>query len=319
VIASRELSAYMSAVMPIALYLFGASVEFDDGWATSPTAGQQAQLLQALGRRVAIGCSAAVLVTAVPPEAEGIDTLLREGAKGRHRWVGLAVEQLRCCGSSITPDTEAGNAETSEVLATFVRTASELSVVHEVSPMTDRLFADETLGIEMTVDAEWLVSSEGISQVFHAPIELNGSGVAGLGPDSWSLGTALRIRRLRNPGPLTASEASSRFAGLISRQGSVANTHEIEVAGISGLRHALAPELPSWSASVTVVVAGDFTYFMETGCPVDVSSACAAVEEAMASLRLTIRSRMFPSPTMRPYFLTNRTLYLLPASRPVPG
>ena len=286
VVVKSELSAYLSAATPIVLYLAGVSNEFNDMWAKNPPAVEQAMLLQTLGSRAAIGCSAASLITDIPPEASGFDTRMREAARARHTWVATAVEQLLCCGSSVTTETEFGNSESSEIIARLISEASEIGLTFDLDHLARRLFMDNALGIELTIDANWLVASEGLSPVFYAPAELNDSGSAGLGPDSWRLGTALRIRRLRNPGVLTATEASSRFAGLISRHGSVANSHEIELGGLTGLRHELVPELTSWNASVVVIVSGEFTYFVELGCPALIPGACTSVGETMATLRV---------------------------------
>jgi hypothetical protein len=212
---------------------------------------------------------------------------LRENAKTRHSWVGVAVEQILCCGTAVDTEVEAGNVQTLAKLQELSDGAEELQLEYDAQPSETRVFIDDALGLELSVGEDWLVSSSGLSPIFHAPLELNEVGIEGLGPESWALGTSLRIRRLRNPGPLDVAEASARFVGLISRQGDIESVDEIELDGLSALRHQLDSASPTWSASVTVFVAGDFTYFIESGCPVSVSRACSSVDEIVSSLRLT--------------------------------
>lgn len=285
-VVSRDISDYMSATQPIVQYLSRSSAAFNEKWSTGLSTDEQARLLKMLGSRAAISCGAAALITDVPLEAAGFNALLREGARIRHAWVGAAADQLSCCGTSVNPDTASGNTLTSATLAELVSEIESLLAEYDAALTGGRSLRDDALGIEITVEEGWLVSSEGLSPVLYAPFELNGDGVVGLGPDSWQLGAAVRVRRLRNPAPLTAAEASSRFAGLISRHGSVESVVEIEVDSHPGLRHVLIANLPSWSASVTVFVAGDFTYFIESGCPADVPGACASIDAVAASLRL---------------------------------
>lgn len=285
-IARQDLSTYMSAVQPITRYMANASELFNGYWPDSVLPSEQARLLQVLGTRISIACEAIALITEVPPEATGFDALLKESARVRHAWVGAAVEQLLCCGSSVNAHIHTGNTETTETLEHLVDEVSVLLERYNSAVSRDRLLVDSELGIEIVAGEDWIVSADGLSPLLLAPLTQNARSVEGLGPQNWKLGTAVRIRRLRNPTPTTASEASSRFAGLITQHGNVNSVGEISISGLVGLRHELASLTQSWEASVTVVVTGRLIYFIETGCPSNVDGACEAVEAAVESLKI---------------------------------
>lgn len=286
-VASREVATYFAEIEPVIAYLVDSSNEFNLKWLSRQSTDEQVLLLQLLGSRTALACDAVAFVTEVPPEATTFDNQLRDDAKARHAWVGVAVEQILCCGTAVDSGVEAGNVQTLAKLRELSVSAENLQLEYDAQTSEKRSFIDDALGLELSVGEDWLISSEGLSPVLLAPFELNEDGIEGLGPESWALGTSLRIRRLRNPGPLGVVEASARFVGLISRQGDIESVDEIELDGLSALRHQLESASPTWSASVTVFVAGDFTYFIESGCPVSVSGACSSADGIVSSLKLT--------------------------------
>lgn len=274
----------MAAAMPVVEHMSAWNSEFVAGWSPELAYSQQARALDMLGGRVAIACSAAAQFRNVPLEALGFDALLRDTARVRHAWVDAAANGLKCCDNAVSPDIDTGNTNTSAMVSSLLTSAESLIDEYDVTVPSMQWLIDPALGIEIAGEEGWMISADGISPVLHAPAAMNRRDVTGLGPERWQLGTAVRVRRLRNPESMTTEEASSRFNALVTQQGSVGSVAEVAVSGITALRHNLSPELESWSASVTVFVDGEFTYFIETGCPTEVARACESTTAVASSL-----------------------------------
>jgi hypothetical protein len=125
-----------------------------------------------------------------------------------------------------------------------------------------------------------------LGAAYFAPFNEQAPNLSGLGPESWDMGTGVRVRRLRNPGVVTAEEATQKFSALVTRQGSIASTLNINIGGLPALRHELAT-INGWAASMSVVVAGEFTYFIETGCVPAKVGSCEGVQGVVHALQIT--------------------------------
>ncbi len=284
-LVSSELSEYFSEAIPVVNHVVDWNDAFNSEWSASLKPSEQAEVLQVLGSRASLACDAVARIANVPIEAAGFDALLREAIRVRHAWAGSAIEQLVCCGNGVSTETDIGNSDTLKVVAQLPVESAALIQQYDASTRESLMLSDSAIGIEVAVEVGWLISADGLSPLLLAPFELNRPDRSGLGPERWQIGSAVRIRRLRNPEPITALQASSRFTALVTQQGSVAMTEETSVGGVAALRHILSPEHQLWSSAVTVLVAGDFTYFVETGCPSDVTGACDAVDAVATSLK----------------------------------
>lgn len=283
----QELGVYFASALPIVEHMTSWSDEFNSDWASDLSEFEQAKKLQVFGSRASFACDAVAHIDAVPPEATGFDSQLREAIRVRHAWVTLAIAELNCCENAITEETDIGNYNTSSLVAEIPDAVSDIVQQYSVPrPDTGNIFI-ESIGVELEPSDGWFLSGSSLSPVLIAPFELNGQDISGLGPERWQLGTAIRIRRLRNPEPLDVSESSSRFEAIITRQGRVDSSSEITLAGISAVQHVLQPVHESWEATVTVLVDGDFTYFVEWGCPGDIQGACDSAAAIAGSLALS--------------------------------
>lgn len=283
---SRELAEYFTAASPVAGHMISWSNVFNLERPETLGPGKQAESLQVLGLRAAQACDAVAQIKHFSPEVAGYDSLLREAVRVRHAWVRAAIQQLECCENAFSSDTGNGNTETSAIVSSLAPEMVALLQRYGAAPSDTQRFSDEAIGIEMSVQAGWIVTADGLNPILYAPFDLNRSGLSGLGPDRWQRGAAVRVRRLRNPGDIDVGTASTRFSPLVTQQGSVASVEQTQVSGVAALRHVINSEIPNWSATVTVFVSGDFTFFVETGCPSDVPGACESVESAAASLKL---------------------------------
>jgi hypothetical protein len=280
---SSEVSGYSSSVSPILTYAIATISAFNSNWSQSLFADEAESQLQLYGSRAANSCSAMALVSYVPPEALQFDLELRNAVGAVHALAGRIVDHVRCCGTGLSQELRAENAAITDELVRLELAANELQRTYDATVTDTRNYTDPALGIEITLGTGWLASSQGLSPVFHAPLELN---LNDAGPDGWGLGAGLRLRRLRNPEPLDVNSASIRFVGLVSRLGEIKNTGEIVIDGVTALRHELIAGAPSRDISVTVFVSGGFTYFVESVCSNTISGACDAVDSVASTLRI---------------------------------
>lgn len=281
----RELGEYFSETLPLIEYMELWNASFNGAWADSLSSREQAERVQVISTRMTLACDAVSVIEEVPPEAAEFDTQMRQAIRDRHAWIMSAADDLNS-DNEISPDTDAENEASLTQLFDLSNSAAVLTGEYGVSPGEQRRYVNEAIAIELDLPEGWVASADGLSPVLMAPFEQNLEMLSGLGPDQWQLGTAIRVRRLRNSEPINAQEASERFNSVVERQGPVASTEETSVDGNPALRHTLDPEDGNWQATVTVIVAGDFTYFVETGCPVTVAGACDAVEDVAGSLVL---------------------------------
>ncbi len=282
---SREIREYLGIVGPVASHVEDWTVWFETAWADPGSPEEQANALQLFGARLAQACSALFAQSYIPPEALDHQDQLQSAVSGLYSWLGTAALELECCGDSKTNPVLAAFDTARQMLTDRSVAADQLASEYEVEPAEAIEFSDAVLGIEFTLGDQWMIAANGLSPVFAAPFSQSRLDISGLGPDSWQNGTAVRVRRLRNPSPIDVETASSRFAGLITQQGSIASAELTVVDGHDGLLHRLDPSLADWKAAVTVVVVGNFTYFIETGCPGDVPGACAAAETVASSVK----------------------------------
>jgi hypothetical protein len=284
-VVAAEVSDYMTRVTPTAQYIWAWDTWFSAAWAKAATAEGQAALLHQLGNRIAQACGAYAAITNVPVEAAGIDTLVREAARVRHAWAQAAVEQLQCCGKVVSEEIAAGNVSTSSAVSGVLPALQQFGADYGAVALEGFGLSHSALAVGVQVLPGWLASADGLTMVFVAPFHFQAAGLAGLGPEVWQKGTGVTVRRLRNPDLLTPAEASERFSGLVTGQGSVESTEEVQLSGFPALRHQLAAG-EGWLATVTVTVAGDFTYFIETGCVTGVSGSCEEVERLVNGLTI---------------------------------
>ena len=278
-----ELSEYFSFASPLVEHLTQSNDPFSDAWAERLSVREQSEQIQALATRMTLACDAVSIIELVPPEATVFDANLRRVISERHAWVSSAVNDLNN-GLGISEAVEARNRVTFIELSRVSNEADVLAGEHGITPVELLRYTNEPLGISLDLPLGWVVSADGLSPVLMAPFAQNLSALPGLGPDRWQLGTAIRVRRLRNSEPIDAQQAGERFKSIIERQGPVERVEEVSLEGNPALLHILAPEQADWSATVTVLVLGDFTYFVETGCPATLPGACEAVEGVAGTL-----------------------------------
>jgi hypothetical protein len=156
----------------------------------------------------------------------------------------------------------------------------------QVPPADSITFDEAIIELELGLPAGWIAAHDGLTLNLIASPSLQQPDLGGLGPETWLLGTGIQVRRLRNPEPLTAREAGDRFPALITRHGELIDSRDIELDGLPAVEHSVGSQDGDWTTKVIVTVAGEFTYFIESGCPAALDAACDAAAELVSGVKL---------------------------------
>lgn len=280
-----EITAYLQRVSPVIDHTLYWEDWLTLQWQDGSSPEETAAILHIIGTKVAQACNSLALIRSMPPETSDLHAAISEATRDRLSWVNDTTTQLKA-GSS--PEQITG---TSEVVRLLEVASSELEHLIATYPdlgAGEYSLTDPVLLIEVAMPDGWFASPDNLNLALTAPPVSGGTDLASLGPDSWNLGSSVRIRRLRNAGSLTVEQASSLFNGIVTRQGQIASSEDVEVGGYPAIRHELTT-MDAWNASVTIVIAGEFTYFLETGCLPSVSSGCQGAEAIVNSIEFLKR------------------------------
>ncbi len=106
-----------------------------------------------------------------------------------------------------------------------------------------------------------------------------------LGPRQWGLGSALRIRRLRNPPEMDLSTAVTRAGALLGGLGNLSGERAEMIAGISAAGQVRLDDATDWQVKVVIAIRGEFTYLFEAGHPAQDSGAAEEFDQVLASVK----------------------------------
>ena len=280
---TAEVSAYLAVVTPVVSHLGVWEAWLNESWALESSHEQRAAMLQLAGIKVAQACDALYFVSLVPPEASDLHAAAVDAAMDRLTWIKQAADSLKEDSTAQPASIEDSAFSISSLLEQIADEISGLEETHNVVKSAGHTVSDPAIGIQVDLPEGWFAFPESLNFAITAPPALNGDDMASLGPESWQLGTSLRIRRLRGAGEMTPAAASSLFNGLVTQQGSIDASTDTEIDGFPALRHELAVN-NDWDASVTVVVVGQFVYFIETGCLVSSVDGCSGVQALAESI-----------------------------------
>jgi hypothetical protein len=157
-------------------------------------------------------------------------------------------------------------------LNVFAESNSVLSV--DAAPFT---VVNPLIGVTFDVPAGWLAARNGVDIVLIAPADRQDYSVRGVGPSSWKLGTALRVRRFRNATPVEISEAAATLDALYVLFGSRADDQAVSIGAVPGVLRVYADNTRAWSTFVGATVSNDSTYLFEFGCPDEFAVECEVV------------------------------------------
>ncbi|MBN4064853.1 hypothetical protein JYU04_03865, partial [Dehalococcoides mccartyi] len=107
-----------------------------------------------------------------------------------------------------------------------------------------------------------------------------------LGPESWQIGSAVRIQRLRNGSEIELEDVIRTHEGVLYRFGGLSAGSSQGVDQIEGLKYDFLDIDPTWQGSVIVFVKGDHTYFIESMCMRNMTTVCNSIDSIVDSIHL---------------------------------
>ncbi|MFW6174672.1 MAG: hypothetical protein ACOC5K_02735 [Chloroflexota bacterium] len=257
----------------------------DDGWLDASTTSEYAALLLVQGSRNGVLCDAAAVLDP-PPEALGAHRTLGEYLEARQGWAVSAVSALRA-GRPVDADQleEAHSASSNlfqEAVAAMQGVAQRTDV--EYGPR-DVSYPAVNERARSTLEAPpgWILARLDSQTVLVGPPELQGDGLPGLGADGSGHGTSLSVRRVRNRPDWSLEEALEQSRPQIPQFGELRSEREVRVDGHDGFEWRIVDPGAGWETRVAVVVAGDYTFFLEFGCPSVMGEECRGLMNELLS------------------------------------
>lgn len=287
-IVGDEMRAFGAEFNPIISSLTGFREALQTAWPQAESTDQQAAQLHVFGNRLAQLCSAAS-ETNVPPEIRSEAIGFGESLRISNAWTILALEELNCCGTAQTDFFDVGYDSTS---LESVRTSDALVValrqyMRPVSGVPERVVTLDRFGLDMTVTESAVVVRNSIDVVVVFPEPREILDPAYLGPDPWTFGTAVRIRRLRNSSDLSVDQALVEYAGLINRFGEPQQSGELEVSSFDNTQLSFPGLDYGWTETTVAFVLDGFTYVVETMCHPELLEQCEFAERTVESLAVS--------------------------------
>ena len=287
---ATEIQSYLLTAGPLSATAASWAAEVDARWDRASTSQDAAAELGAQGTRLALLCTAAARLPDVL-EARVASSVLRAALRARHAWLVAAAESLACCGSAGAHKAALG----ADAGATAFKAAE--AALHPLAAQyggpsgtgaAPLVVASDVLGVSIALPAGWLTLDDSAVIVAQAPAESQVMAPGGTGPMAWSLGTAVRVRRLRNPPNQDLPAALPRTNSLLDVLGPVQQQESISVNGVAGVRQTRREAATGWTTYIAVAVRGDFSYLVEFGCPAQMTDRCAGYfSTALASVRFT--------------------------------
>ncbi len=134
--------------------------------------------------------------------------------------------------------------------------------------------SSERVRVAFTTPAGWIVVRADSRIALTAPLDLQAPGIRGLGPNREPFGTSIRVRRVRNVTGWTLADANEQIALLLETFGDPIGVEDIEIDGNASTLHRFTEATIDWETGFAVSVAGDYSFFIETGCPAEFSAEC---------------------------------------------
>jgi hypothetical protein len=201
----------------------------------------------------------------------------------------LALEELNCCGSAQTEFFDIGYNSTSfeSVRASVAVERALKEYSGSTGGSSDRVVEIERFGLQMPIDNAAIVvrNSVDVAVVFAEKLEFLDP--SSMGPDPWTFGTGIRIRRLRNSSEISVEQAVVDYEGLLTRYGEVERANEIVLTWTDEIQFVTDVLEHGWVGSTIVFVLDGFTYFVESMCRPEFSDQCGSVERSIKSIGVT--------------------------------
>ncbi|MCH8222135.1 MAG: hypothetical protein IH868_01860 [Chloroflexi bacterium] len=275
-VSRQDLSEYLPVMSLIADAISVITGETEALWARTDHLASRAEQLFIESRRVAALCNTLSL-TPTPPEAKAARTLASLLLIQRREWAADVAELIRGSGQSSDPALEAARAVITANVTAFqdeiASLAADYGAVAQM-PSLGLKVTSERVRVAFTAPAGWLLVRSDSRITLTAPLDLQAPGIRGLGPGREPFGTSIGVRRVRSVPGWTLADANQQIASLLGTFGAPIGAEDIEIDGNAGTLHRFIDETTDWETGFAVSVAGDYSFFIETGCPTELASEC---------------------------------------------
>ena len=287
-IAEEQLKAYLTAYSRAASYVLDAAAVYvqatEAGWPVAKTTEERAAAIQAEATRLVLLCQATA-VTPAPPTARAAAKSLETALEARVGWLRSAGFQVRCCGLDASRAQEGQRQATA---AAFGRARADLAAVtgsaSGASSGAPQIIVGEITPVNVQIPAGWAVVRNDVWTVLSAPVEYQKPSLSGLGPTDWSLGTALRVRRVAILKGTALETIVDRLGPLLRGFGSETARTASTLAGRQAVDLRYSAQESGWTTLVRATLAGDTGVLLfEMGCPQASAAECATLLETVAA------------------------------------
>lgn len=287
-IPGEQLEAYLAAFSRSASYVLDAAAVYvqatEARWPVAKTAEERAAAIQAEATRLVLLCQATA-VTPAPPAVRAAAKSLETALEERVGWLRSAGAQARCCGLDTSRELEGQRQATA---AAFGRARSDLAAVtgsaSGTSPGTRQIVAGEIVPVDVQIPAGWAAVRNDFWTVLSAPVKYQQPSLSGLGPRDWSLGTALRVRRVAILKGTALETVVDRLGPLLRGFGSETARSVSTLAGRPAMDLRYSAQESGWTTLVRATLAGDTGVLLfEMGCPQTSEAECATLLETVAA------------------------------------
>lgn len=258
------------------------SESFEETWAFDLSPRQQAAALTILEIKTENLCEAADLLEATDDLA-GTHALLREAIRARHAWAALAIEHLIESGSARTEFLSKGRLSTHDLADELRGSLDSIGSGSSAGGISLKL---SHYDMEMRLPTGWFLRGSYRNPIVVAPYDFQLRDLAGLGSAGWNKGVSIRLRRFRNSGLITSSEAIERFSGLINSLGVSQSQTAGSLLGVDAVFTIVDADESDWEFTVVVVVVGGDTVVVDYGCPQAHPEWCNAARDVVDSFSM---------------------------------
>ena len=257
----------------------------DRSWGIAEGSEDLGRVILFEGRRLSQLCSALSVVPLTTDGKPFVDTMA-DNLKAR-RDLLYSTAELGRDDSADLRTLDADRTDSSLTLKGLEVNLDEFSTLAGVTSVASVPFTivNPLLAVTFDAPAGWLMVRNGIDIVLLAPEEQQVYSARGLGPDSWNLGSALRVRRFRNPESADLSGLSLTLDALYAQFGGRVAVETSRFGSIDGVLGIYRDMERGWDTLVAATVIDDSTYLFELGCPDEINSVCmSTINQFVASV-----------------------------------
>lgn len=270
-----DIGLFSYGAKPLLDYVAYFTATADSEWSNARDPQEFARTVFAEGRRLWLACNAIANLSA-PAPAESIRAAISNALLARREILAKAAGQIQSStGDAFQPDSNR-SLSSNDLLGLTVLLDVFADSAGLPLPLMPKPFqiVNSLLQLSIEAPAGSILVRNSIDIVVIAPLNLQENGVMGLGPPGWNMGTAMRIRRVRNGGRADLADVRAVVDVLYSRAGELLPESLIEIDGNDGVLRTYRDRDSRWDTLVAAGAIGEVTYLFTAGCPQTRTSEC---------------------------------------------